>query len=327
MRVSPSALDRFIGCELRWLLEAVGARGSEQAAQSVGTALHDVAAAAVTEKITDAGELGERLEEALERLDLGGAWTTRRERARARDMLGTFLRWERSSRSRYVLVDVEAPFSVAVPPETPDGHPAELTGRVDRLERDPDGRLVVVDLKTGRSKPAEQELARHPQLGAYQLAVASGAFGDGEPGGGVLVNLGTNAERARTQEQRPLGADDDPDWARDRVRAAATGMGGAVFRGAAGLGLPDLRHPLLLSRRRHRPPGHRVRARARSAAVTSRPGAHRCPGGAVSASARRDAGWPVGAGVRSGDGAARGGRRRSWPWRCGCRCRRPSRPR
>ena len=48
----------------------------------------------------------------------------------------------------------------------------------------------------------------------------------------MLVNLGTNAERARTQEQPPLGADDDPDWARDRVRSAATGMGGAVFAAA-----------------------------------------------------------------------------------------------
>jgi superfamily I DNA/RNA helicase/RecB family exonuclease len=234
VRVSPSALDRFLGCELRWLLEAVGARGSEQAAQSVGTALHDVAAAAVTEEITDAEQLGERLGAALDRLDLGGAWTTRRERARARDMLATFLRWERSSRSRYVLVDVEVPFSVEIPPETPDGHPARLTGRVDRLERDAGGRLVVVDLKTGRSKPAEGELARHPQLGAYQLAVASGAFGDGEPGGGLLVNLGTNAESARIQEQRPLAADDEPDWARDRVRSAATGMGGAVFRALPG---------------------------------------------------------------------------------------------
>ena len=54
-----------------------------------------------------------RLEAALDRLDLGGAWTTRRERARAREMLGTFLRWHRASRSRYVLVDVEVPFSVA----------------------------------------------------------------------------------------------------------------------------------------------------------------------------------------------------------------------
>jgi superfamily I DNA/RNA helicase/RecB family exonuclease len=235
VRVSPSALDRFVGCELRWLMEAVGARGSEQAAQSVGTALHDVAATAETEGITDAGELGARLEDALDRLDLGGAWTTRRERARARDMLTTYLRWERSSRSRWVLVDVETPFSVTVPPESPDGHPAVLAGRIDRLERDGEGRLVVVDLKTGRSKPAEGELARHPQLGAYQLAVSAGAFGAGEvPGGGVLVNLGTTSERNRTQDQPALGEDADPDWARSRVREAADGMGGAVFRATPG---------------------------------------------------------------------------------------------
>jgi superfamily I DNA/RNA helicase/RecB family exonuclease len=235
VRVSPSALDRFVGCELRWLMEAVGARGSEQAAQSVGTALHEVAAAAVTDGIEDAGELGARLEDALERLDLGGAWTTRREQARARDMLATFLRWERSSRSRWVLVDVEAPFSVTVPPAEEGGHPAVLTGRIDRLERDEEGRLVVVDLKTGRSKPAEDELARHPQLGAYQLAVAAGAFGEGEePGGGVLVNLGTAAERNRIQEQLPLTEDTDPDWSRERVRAAARGMGGAVFTATPG---------------------------------------------------------------------------------------------
>ena len=234
VRVSPSALDRFVGCELRWLLESVGARGSEQAAQSVGTALHDVAAAAVTDGVFDQDELGARLEDALERLDLGGAWTTRRERARARDMLGTFLRWHSSSRSRYVLVDVEAPFSVTVPPASPEGHPAVLTGRIDRLERDEDGRLVVVDLKTGRSKPAEGELARHPQLGAYQLAVAEGAFGPAEPGGGVLVHLGT-ASQKRTQDQVPLGEDAEPDWARSRVQQAADGMGGAVFQAKPGL--------------------------------------------------------------------------------------------
>jgi superfamily I DNA/RNA helicase/RecB family exonuclease len=235
VRVSPSAVDRFIGCELRWLMEAVGARGSEQAAQSVGTALHAVAASAVTDGVEDPAELGERLEAALDRLDLGGAWTTRRERARARDMLGTFLRWERSSRARYVLVDVEVPFSVTVPPATDGGHPATLTGRIDRLERDDEGRLVVVDLKTGRSKPRDGELARHPQLGSYQLAVAEGAFGAAEPGGGLLVNLGTAAERNRTQEQPPLAQDTDPEWARIQIQDAAAGMGGDVFHAKPGL--------------------------------------------------------------------------------------------
>jgi RecB family exonuclease len=36
----------------------------------------------------------------------------------------------------------------------------------------------VVDYKTGSSKPRAEELARHPQLGAYQLGVEGGAFGE-----------------------------------------------------------------------------------------------------------------------------------------------------
>ena len=60
----------------------------------------------------------------------------------------------------------------------PVGERAELSGRVDRLERDAAGRAVVVDLKTGSSKPTRAELARHPQLGVYQLAVALGAFAE-----------------------------------------------------------------------------------------------------------------------------------------------------
>ncbi|HZB49901.1 MAG TPA: PD-(D/E)XK nuclease family protein, partial [Mycobacteriales bacterium] len=227
--VSPSALDRFVRCELRWLMEAAGARGPGAAAQSVGNALHEVAALAAE---ADPEDLAPRLEAALDRLDLGGAWTTRRERARAREMLTTFLRWHRASRSRYVLVDVERSFSVPV------GDGAVLTGRVDRLERDEAGRLVVVDLKTGRSRVVDADLARHPQLGAYQLAVAQGAFGPGEePGGAALVQIGlarSGGSAAREQEQRPLAEDDDPQWARELVGAAARGMGGAVFAATPG---------------------------------------------------------------------------------------------
>jgi RecB family exonuclease len=229
VRVSPSALDRFVRCELRWLMEMVGARGPEAAVQSVGTALHEVAALAADPDLVSENALAPRLEAALDRLDLGGAWTTRRERARAREMLLTFLRWHRTSRSRYVLVDVEVPFSVPV------GDGAVLTGRVDRLERDGAGRLVVVDLKTGRSRAVDADLARHPQLGAYQLAVAEGAFGAGEePGGAALVHVGLPRAAVKEQEQRSLVEDDDPQWARELVGAAARGMGGAVFAATPG---------------------------------------------------------------------------------------------
>ncbi|HEX6754743.1 MAG TPA: ATP-dependent DNA helicase [Mycobacteriales bacterium] len=228
VRVSPSALSRFVTCELRWLMEAVGARGPDAAAASVGNALHEVAALAADPDLVSAEALAPRLEAALRRLDLGGAWTTRRERARARQMLETFLRWHRASRSRYVLVDVEVPFAAPV------GTEAVLHGRVDRLERDGEGRLVVVDLKTGRSKVMDADLARHAQLGAYQLAVAEGAFPAGSrPGGAALVQLGLRGT-VKEQEQPPLADDEDPRWARELVRGAARGMAGAVFRATPG---------------------------------------------------------------------------------------------
>jgi len=72
----------------------------------------------------------------------------------------------------------------------------QITGRVDRLERDTGGHGVVVDLKTGSTPAAEQDLDRNPQLGVYQLAVLLGAFerfGLAEPGGAELVQVGKAA--------------------------------------------------------------------------------------------------------------------------------------
>ena len=81
----------------------------------------------------------------------------------------------------------------------------EITGRVDRLEEDSQGRGVVVDLKTGASAPHDEDLDRHPQLGVYQLAVLLGAFerfGLTEPGGAELVQVGKAGLTAKAKVQR-----------------------------------------------------------------------------------------------------------------------------
>jgi RecB family exonuclease len=112
----------------------------------------------------------------------------------------------------------------------------EITGRVDRLESDDDGRAVVIDLKTGGTAPREDELDRHPQLGVYQLAVLLGAFeqfGLTEPGGAELVQVGKAAgvtARAKVQRQQALAEDPEPGWAQELVDTVATGMAGPVFR-------------------------------------------------------------------------------------------------
>jgi RecB family exonuclease len=111
----------------------------------------------------------------------------------------------------------------------------EITGRVDRLESDDQGRAVVVDLKTGGSAPREDELDRHPQLGVYQLAVLLGAFerlGLAEPGGAELVQVGKASGvtmRAKVQRQGALAEDPEPGWAKDLVETVAAGMAGPLF--------------------------------------------------------------------------------------------------
>src|SRR5690606_4443635 len=113
--------------------------------------------------------------------------------------------WLRDHRRQVLGVEVD--FDVEV-------GQARLVGRVDRLEVDHDGRLVVVDLKTGVTAVTAGELSRHAQLAAYQLAVEHGGFdevsgGVRRSGGATLVQLGRPLRgQAREQAQPPLG--DDP---------------------------------------------------------------------------------------------------------------------
>jgi superfamily I DNA/RNA helicase/RecB family exonuclease len=224
VRVSPSRVESFDTCALRWLLEsAVGVAGSTGPSQVVGSLVHALAElGSGSDALTD-DELHDRLDAALPDLDLGAPWAVRRRREEAVEQLAKFLRWQQDSPRELVAteLDLKVPF---------EGR-AVLTGRVDRLERDADGRAYVVDLKTGSSKPGEAELARHPQLGVYQLAVALGAFADRqlvEPGGASLLQLRTG-KNAAEQSQPALADDADPDWAHDLLRRVVEGMGGAEF--------------------------------------------------------------------------------------------------
>jgi RecB family exonuclease len=109
-----------------------------------------------------------------------------------------------------------------------------VTGRVDRLERLPDGSLLVADLKTGKYAVSVAEGEANPQLGIYQVAVQEGAFEGGEPvsAGAELVYLGTTTQKAAVRSQPPLP--DGPSWARDLLADLADGMGGASFQARIG---------------------------------------------------------------------------------------------
>jgi RecB family exonuclease len=138
-------------------------------------------------------------------------------------ILGVLLEWLRASRDEGLdLVSVERDFSASI-------GDAQLSGRVDRLERDDEGRLVVIDLKTGKSRVKVDDVPMHPQLAAYQLAVELGGFGEGERSGGArLVQLAAPAKDPE-QRQQPLAEADDPNWIRGEVERVAQRMRGTQF--------------------------------------------------------------------------------------------------
>ncbi|MBX6355664.1 MAG: ATP-dependent helicase, partial [Micromonosporaceae bacterium] len=226
VRVTPSTMESALRCSLRWLLERHGGAAEASPAQGVGNLVH-AAAMLAEDASADRAKLIEYIAARFDAIELAARWTAGSERARAEAMVDKLLRWLVQNPRRLIAIEREFAVRVADDP----GRPIELTGRVDRLERDEAGRLVVIDLKTGKSTSVSQaDVAEHPQLGAYQLAVEAGAFAEHglESGGAALVQLGIGAE-AREQAQPPLREAEDPGWARAMVRRAADTLAAATF--------------------------------------------------------------------------------------------------
>ncbi|NJP32315.1 ATP-dependent helicase [Micromonospora thermarum] len=230
VRVTPSAMESALRCSLRWLLERHGGSAPASTAQGVGNLVH-AAAMLAEDASADRGALLDYVAARFDAIELAARWMAGPERARAEAMVDKLLRWLAANPRR--LLAIEHEFAVRLD----DPHrPVELAGRVDRLEVDADGRLVVVDLKTGKSTAVTAaDLAEHPQLGAYQAAVESGAFAayGEESGGAALVQLGTGAKDAKEQTQPPAGEGPEAGWATALVRRTADTMAAATFAAVA----------------------------------------------------------------------------------------------
>jgi RecB family exonuclease len=223
LRLSPSQVESFTRCGLRWLIESAGGRAGSEALRHLGMVVHAAAVVAAAGAADD--EISGRIDDLWHHLDFGSAWYGAKQRALASQMVRKFLDWQAANPRELVAVEEELRVQVGR---------VLITGRVDRLERELGGSGVVVDLKTGSSPVAEQELDRNPQLGVYQLAMLLGAFekfGLTEPGGAELVQVGKGglAGQARVQRQHALRSDEDPDWAQQLVDTVAAGMAGPVF--------------------------------------------------------------------------------------------------
>jgi superfamily I DNA/RNA helicase/RecB family exonuclease len=223
--VSPSRIDSFLRCELRTVLQDLGAQDGDSLSQSLGKLVHEIAAAAPADATL--ADLEAVLDEQWPSLEFGARWHAENERERATEILTVLKGWLTSSRQELDLVGIEMPFRASV-------EDAVLTGRVDRVERTRDGRLVVIDFKTSKSRVTKNDLPKHPQLAAYQLAVDAGGFGADEvPGGARLVQLAKPSSDPE-QRQLPLAEAEDPNWIATEVGRIATRYRGAQFSAQAG---------------------------------------------------------------------------------------------
>lgn len=239
--VSASMLDSLAVCPTQWFLtrEAGGVGRAHQSA-NLGELVHALAErVAAGDAPPDPAALMAYVDEVWDRLDFRTPWSKVREHERVRAALERFVEWHESNPRE--LVDREAKFSTVV--DLPDGERVQLTGYADRVELDADGRVVVVDLKTGRNKPSDTSVKGHVQLALYQFAVDHGAL-DTDPaapahtaGGAELVQLGlVDGGPAATVQQQPVHAEEGPerDDLRGRLANAAALIRGEHFPAVAG---------------------------------------------------------------------------------------------
>ncbi len=217
LTLSASALEALLTCPAKWFLEReAGGANPSTASQGFGKVVHAladrVAKGEVPETVT-AEELMDHVDRVWGQIEFRTPWAAGRERTQVQEALRRFLDWHRRPDRRTVLgTETEIHAEVEL-----DGEVVRLYGFADRLELDADGRVVVVDLKTGKYAPTAEGVAQHPQLGLYQLAVQQGAAdallpegAAGGSGGAELLQL-RQESRGSVKVQRQDPQEPGPD--------------------------------------------------------------------------------------------------------------------
>ncbi|WP_421110568.1 ATP-dependent helicase [Streptomyces sp. NEAU-S77] len=231
--LSGSALDQLVNtCSLQWFLgREVKADAPSTAAQGFGNVVHVLADEVASGRTpADLAVLMERLDSVWDALAFDAPWKSRQEKEHARAALERFLRWHVMERGGRTAVASEHGFDVTLEAEA---YQVRIRGSMDRVEADGEGRAYVVDFKTGKQPVTRGEVAHHPQLAVYQLAVREGAvdglFGDDrpEPGGAELVQLRQGAPKKDGGETVPKVQAQDPpagpdgEWVGELLATAA----------------------------------------------------------------------------------------------------------
>ena len=222
-RLSASAIDTYERCGLQFKLDRDWRLSAKPAAaMQYGAAIHRILKTYFDSVNLGRAKTDEELID-LFRLDLAEAkileaYQHELYEEQGITQLREFLASARAFPSPQVL-HTEQPFEIRV-------GPISVVGRIDRIDRRPDGSVAVVDYKTGKAR--DQENADESlQLSLYALA-AQEKWGY-TVGALIFYNLEENVAVTTTRtEPQLLGA-------RNRVEAAAQGIANGIFKAKPGM--------------------------------------------------------------------------------------------
>lgn len=226
VRVSPSQVESFTDCSLRWFLTRNGGDRPGSVAQNLGTIIH---AAAENFPRGPASAIREYVDKEFTTLEFDAEWERDREHTVAMKMADRLGEYIKTAPGEPIGVEAQV-YATGVDDK---GQEWKVTGRLDRLEQMPEG-IRIVDFKTGKNVVKGQEMPRHAQLGVYQEAINSGTITigddqviDAKAYGAELVFLRNSKQT--TREQSALEVDEDPGWARDLINDVSDRMRAAEF--------------------------------------------------------------------------------------------------
>lgn len=196
--ISPSAAESFEKCGLKWLLERNGGSDGDSTAQLLGSIIHEYARIKVEHPDTSDQYLYESLDSAWPMITDSSGWISKVQLQRAQKMLERFAQYHRTATRDVEGVEIEFTFKLGR---------AVVSGSIDRLEVDSDGKFFVVDFKTGKAI-GKKEAAENLQLACYQLAVILNGFEKKfetpSVSGSHLVFLGHDTKDVATRERPPI---------------------------------------------------------------------------------------------------------------------------
>ncbi|HZN88710.1 MAG TPA: ATP-dependent DNA helicase [Thermoleophilaceae bacterium] len=209
LMLSASDIDTYRICPLKYKFARVFRIPQEPTIhQRFGIVVHQVLERFHREGDVSLAGLMELFEASWRRSGLGDSDDERQFRERAVEALGRYWRQDRASDAEPVWIERSFAFRLG---------PHLLRGRVDRVDRRPDGTYELIDYKTGKAK-SEADLREDVQLSLYQMGARESWRLETSAQSYLYVLTGERVPVEHSEEEL------------DRVRATVTDIAGGILK-------------------------------------------------------------------------------------------------